>query len=167
MLEFAIKGGPVMIPIFLCSFISFMIILEKLYQFYKADVQKFIEEIKIKFKDLNGEEKEKMITKVGSLELQRLEKNLGSLAVIAHISPLLGLLGTVTGMIKAFMKIQALGGRVDASVLAGGIWEALITTAAGLSVAIPTLVAYYYFEGKVDGFEKEMRRIWSLKEEKR
>jgi len=55
------------------------------------------------------------------------------------------------------MKIQELGGRVDASVLAGGIWEALITTAAGLSVAIPTLVAYHYFESKVDNIAARMK----------
>ncbi|MCK4249370.1 MAG: MotA/TolQ/ExbB proton channel family protein, partial [Candidatus Omnitrophica bacterium] len=57
----------------------------------------------------------------------------------------------------AFIKIQELGGRVDASVLAGGIWEALITTAAGLSVAIPTLVAYHYFEGRVDNLSSQMK----------
>ncbi len=103
------------------------------------------------------QEKEKMIARAGSRELRRLEKNLRCLGIVAHISPLLGLLGTVTGMIRAFMKIQELGGRVDASVLAGGIWEALITTAAGLSVAIPAIVFYHYFEGKVDNFSSQMK----------
>ena len=96
------------------------------------------------------EEKEKMLSRTGSKVLRELEKHLRSLAIIGNIAPLLGLLGTVTGMIRAFIKIQELGGRVDASVLAGGIWEALITTAAGLSVAIPTLVAYHYFESRAD-----------------
>jgi len=120
---------------------------------------------------------EKAISRVGTKELLKLEKNLRSLGIIAHISPLLGLLGTVTGMIKAFMKIQELGGKVDASVLAGGIWEALLTTAAGLFVAIPTMVAYHYFEGKVDNYATLMKEsatlvsewleIGKLKQEKR
>lgn len=96
------------------------------------------------------EEQEKIVSRAGSNIIRELEKNLRSLAIIGNITPLLGLLGTVTGMIKAFMKIQELGGRVNASVLAGGIGEALITTAAGLTIAIPTLVAYHYFEGRVD-----------------
>ena len=100
---------------------------------------------------------EKAVSRVGTKELVRLEKNLRALGIIAHVSPLLGLLGTVTGMIKAFMKIQVLGGKVDASVLAGGIWEALLTTAAGLSVAIPAMFAYHYFEGKVDNFAIGMK----------
>lgn len=103
------------------------------------------------------DEKEKIIARAGSRVVRQLDKNLRGLAIIGNITPLLGLLGTVTGMIKAFMKIQELGGRVDASVLAGGIWEALITTAAGLSVAIPTLVAYHYFEGRVDNIVSQMK----------
>lgn len=103
------------------------------------------------------EEKEKLISRAGSRILRQLDKNLRGLAIISNITPLLGLLGTVTGMIKAFMKIQELGGKVDASVLAGGIWEALITTAFGLSVAIPTLVAYHYFEGKVHNVSSQMK----------
>lgn len=105
----------------------------------------------------SAEEKDKVISRAGSNELRKLEKRLRTLGIIAHISPLLGLLGTVTGMISAFMKIQELGGQVDASVLAGGIWEALITTAAGLSVAIPTMVAYHYFEGRIDEFSVQMK----------
>lgn len=107
------------------------------------------------------EEREKIIARVGSREVRRLDRNLRGLAIIGNITPLLGLLGTVTGMMRAFMKIQELGGRVDASVLAGGIWEALITTAAGLSVAIPTLVAYHYFEGRVDNINNQMKDVAS------
>ncbi|MCL0106951.1 MotA/TolQ/ExbB proton channel family protein [Thermodesulfovibrionales bacterium] len=103
------------------------------------------------------EEKEKILAQVGSKELRRLGKNLRTLGIIGHISPLLGLLGTVTGMIKAFITIQELGGRVDAAVLAGGIWEALITTAAGLSVGIPAITLYHYFEGRVDNFSHQMK----------
>ena len=113
--------------------------------------------IGIRIRKRTIEEQEKMISRAGSRIIRQLEKNLSGLAIIGNITPLLGLLGTVTGMIKAFIKIQELGGRVDASVLAGGIWEALITTAAGLSVAIPTLVAYHYFESKVDNIGARMK----------
>ena len=113
--------------------------------------------IGIHIRNRSLEEKEKLINRAGSKILRQFDKNLRGLAIIGNITPLLGLLGTVTGMIKAFMKIQELGGRVDASVLAGGIWEALITTAFGLSVAIPTLVAYQYFEGGVDNLSSRMK----------
>ncbi|MCK5580153.1 MAG: MotA/TolQ/ExbB proton channel family protein [Candidatus Omnitrophica bacterium] len=113
--------------------------------------------IGIRIRNRAKEEQEKIISRAGSKIIRQLEANLRGLAIIGNITPLLGLLGTVTGMIKAFMKIQELGGRVDASVLAGGIWEALITTAAGLSVAIPTLVAYHYFEGIVDNISARLR----------
>jgi biopolymer transport protein ExbB len=83
-------------------------------------------------------------------EVYLLEKNLGVLGTIAAITPLIGFLGTVTGMIRAFMDIQSLGGAVDAGVLAGGIWEALITTAAGLTVGIPALIFYNWLQAKVE-----------------
>jgi biopolymer transport protein ExbB len=101
--------------------------------------------------------REKILSRAASRMVRKLEKNLRGLAVIGNIAPLIGLLGTVVGMIKAFMKIQQLGGRVDSSVLAGGIWEALITTAAGLSVAIPALVFYHYFEGVIDALAVEAK----------
>ncbi|MEK7449301.1 MAG: MotA/TolQ/ExbB proton channel family protein [Planctomycetota bacterium] len=84
-----------------------------------------------------------------SVELVSLERNLGILSTVAHVAPLLGFLGTVTGMIQAFQQIQTLsniGQAVGAGDLAGGIWEALITTAVGLVIAIPTYVAYAYFK---------------------
>jgi biopolymer transport protein ExbB len=109
----------------------------------------------------DAQTQEKAISRVSSWEVRGLEKHLRGLAIIGNITPLIGLLGTVVGMIKAFVKIQELGGRVDASVLAGGIWEALLTTAAGLTVAIPTLVAYHYFEGKIDNMSCWMKEIAS------
>ena len=101
------------------------------------------------------------ISRAGSQELRRLGKTLRRLALIANVTPLIGLLGTVTGMIKAFIKIQELAGRADATVLAGGIWEALITTAAGLMVAIPTMCAHQYFEGRIDDMASEMKEVTS------
>ena len=94
-------------------------------------------------------------------EVPKLEKNLNILATLAHITPLLGLLGTVTGMVQAFQVIQEKAGAltpVSPGDLAGGIWEALLTTVGGLSVAIPTLVAYNFLVTKVDSFVINMER---------
>ncbi len=91
-------------------------------------------------------------------EVPRLEKNLNVLATVAHIAPLLGLLGTVLGMIGAFQEIQRESGRVNAGDLAGGIWEALVTTAAGLCVAIPAYVAYNYLISRVSSLVLDMER---------
>lgn len=81
--------------------------------------------------------------------VDRLESGLGTLATLAAINPLMGFLGTVTGMIRAFMQIQNLGGNVNANVLAGGIWEALITTAAGLVVGIVAILFHNYLSLQV------------------
>ena len=94
-------------------------------------------------------------------EIPRIEKNLNALATIAHISPLLGLLGTVTGMVRCFQTIQAKATSfhpVSPGDLAGGIWEALLTTVAGLIVAIPTFVAYNYLAGRINQFILEMEK---------
>jgi biopolymer transport protein ExbB len=107
-------------------------------------------------------DRDDIIARVGSKELRSLNGNLRGMGIVAQVAPLLGLLGTVTGMMAAFMKIQQLGGEVDASVLAGGIWEALITTAAGLTVAIPTMVLYNYFEGKIDTYYARMKEAAQL-----
>jgi len=85
-----------------------------------------------------------------------LERYLGVLATIAGVAPLIGFLGTVTGMIDAFMEIERLSGNVNATVLAGGIWEALMTTAAGLIVGILTYICYNYFTTRVQRFVFEM-----------
>ena len=96
------------------------------------------------------------IESAGKTAIYQLEKYLGILATIATAAPLIGFLGTVTGMIRAFMRIEALGGNVNASVLAGGIWEALITTATGLTVGIPALIFYNYLQGRVEKFVFQM-----------
>ncbi len=89
------------------------------------------------------------IEDTGRQVVVELDRFLNTLGTIASITPLLGLLGTVIGMIKVFTAITAMGVG-NPTVLAGGISEALITTAAGLSVAIPSLMFYRYFRGKVD-----------------
>ena len=94
-------------------------------------------------------------------EVPALEKNLTSLATVAHISPLLGLLGTVTGLVRSFQVIQQKSSTfapVNPGELAGGIWEALITTVAGLLVAIPMFVIYNYLVSRVNSFILEMER---------
>lgn len=96
------------------------------------------------------------IEDAGHLEIPRLERYLSAMATCANIAPLLGLLGTVAGMIKAFAQIQALEGLVSPSDLAEGIGNALVSTAAGLTVAIPTLVAYNYFVTRVENMILEM-----------
>ncbi len=90
-------------------------------------------------------------------EVRGFSRYLQALATIGTITPILGLLGTVIGMIKAFMVIQQMGGKVNASVLAGGIWEAMLTTALGLAVALPTLVAHSYLAGRVDRYEARLQ----------
>lgn len=81
------------------------------------------------------------------------------LATTGSIAPLLGLLGTVFGMIKAFMAVENLGGRVNASVLAGGIWEAMLTTAFGLVVAIPLILCHSYLEGRLNRLQAELEEV--------
>lgn len=90
------------------------------------------------------------IEETGRHVVSELERYLNALGTIAAIAPLLGLLGTVTGMIKVFTAISATGGNGNTAALAGGISEALITTVAGLSVAIPALMFYRFFRARVD-----------------
>lgn len=108
---------------------------------------------KIKF----GHERVKeAIEDSGKQEITKLEKGLSILATIAGVAPLLGFLGTVTGMIGAFMKIQDLQGSASPSDLAGGIWEALLTTAFGLGVGIIALISYNYFVASVNKLVSQM-----------
>ena len=111
--------------------------------------------------DRSKHEIKEAIEEAGQLEVPRLEKHLPVLATVAHIAPLLGLLGTVTGMIKSFQVIQQKASSmipVNPGDLAGGIWEALLATLAGLSVAIPTYVAYNYLVSQVDNLVYDMER---------
>lgn len=90
------------------------------------------------------------LARVASLRLAQMRAFLRPLEVIATLSPLLGLLGTVLGMILAFQQMEAAGNQVDPSVLSGGIWQALLTTAVGLAVAIPVVAAHTWLERKVE-----------------
>lgn len=99
---------------------------------------------------LNMQVLKEELERVATQRLERLSAYLRPLEVIATISPLLGLLGTVLGMIEAFQQMQAAGSQVDPSVLSGGIWKALFTTAVGLTVAIPVMLAFNWMERKVE-----------------
>ena len=113
-------------------------------------------------KDLHG-----VGARVRSHELQRMEFGLRTLGILGNTAPLLGLLGTITGMIKAFMVIEQAGGKVDAQALAGGIWEAMITTGVGLEVAIPLLILLHFLEGVVERRSQSMESCIALLLERR
>jgi biopolymer transport protein ExbB len=99
---------------------------------------------------------EDAIGNAGKKEIYHLEKRMNWLATIAGVAPLIGFTGTVTGMIEAFMDIQSLQGNVNPSVLAGGIWEALITTATGLIVGIIAYGFYNFLLGKINRMVHEL-----------
>jgi len=90
-----------------------------------------------------------VISKAG-VELNNLRNGMRLLELIAATAPLLGLLGTVIGMIKAFQQLESAGSQVDPSLLSGGIWQALLTTAAGLIVALPALTAWHVFDRRLE-----------------
>lgn len=113
-------------------------------------------------KDLHG-----VGSRIRSAEMQRMETGLPTLGLLGNTAPLLGLLGTITGMIKAFMVIEQAGGKVDAQALAGGIWEAMITTGVGLAVAIPLLILLHFLEGGVERRVQSMDSCLSLLLERR
>ncbi len=108
-------------------------------------------------RSMSTADSEAEISRVGSEQVRRIESWLRMLSSIAHLAPFCGLLGTVLGMIEAFMNLEVAGSRVDPAVLSGGIWEALLTTAFGLAVAIPAMAGYFYFEGEVDKLRAAMK----------
>ncbi len=180
MLELVKSGGWLMWPILLCSIVALAIVVERawtlrrnrvapghvlaqVYQLYRrqqidaAAIKRLREDSplgRILAAGLVNEQREREVMKeaieeTGRHVVHELERYLNPLGTIAAITPLLGLLGTVVGMIKVFNVITTQGVG-DASVLAGGIAEALITTAAGLTVAIPSLICYRYFRRRID-----------------
>ncbi|AEB09958.1 MotA/TolQ/ExbB proton channel family protein [Desulfobacca acetoxidans] len=169
MLQYFIKGGPLMWPILLCSVIALAITINKSIQYFRVrrDIGRSLEAIQEHgstylapvLQAVQQGLDDRQISLAGSRELKTLESGLGSLNLIAVIAPLLGLTGTVTGMIKAFQVIATMGTNVDPSLLAAGIWEALITTAAGLFVGIPTHVAAHYLDRSLDEVALRMKEI--------
>ncbi|MCC6384841.1 MAG: MotA/TolQ/ExbB proton channel family protein [Bacteroidia bacterium] len=171
--DLALKGGPIMIPILLCSIIAIYIMIERYFAIRKAtkDEKGFMDNIRDNI--VNGNitaaralcrntaspvarmiEKgiarigkplsdiEKAIENVGNIEVVKLEKGLSLLGTCAGAAPMLGFLGTVTGMIRAFYNMSKAGKTVEISTLSGGMYEAMVTTVAGLIVGIVALVGY-------------------------
>ena len=110
-------------------------------------------------REVRDQDVEDEIARVGGNLLTSLQSYFRWLEVIANIAPLLGLLGTVIGMIGAFQALEQAGNKVDPSILSGGIWVALLTTAVGLTVAIPAVTALNLFESRLDSFRQEMRDL--------
>ncbi len=188
MLELIQAGGWMMLPIIVCSIVAMAIIGERFWSLQQARVipRQLVAQIwqQLKSRRLDNAQLQQIrsgsplgrilsaglvnmhqeravmlesIEDAGRHEVHGLERYLNTLGTIAAISPLLGLLGTVIGMIKVFSAIHSQGlGNTPA--LAGGISEALLTTAAGLLVAIPALIAYRYFRRHVDGLVIEMEQ---------
>ena len=188
MFEIVKAGGWLMLPIVLCSVVALAIIIERTWTLQDRRVlpealsrqvwdwisrneldTEHIRQLQansplgaILAAGLANRNREREIMKesvedTGRHVVHELERYLGTLGTIAAISPLLGLLGTVIGMIKVFAAITAQGVG-DPSTLAGGISEALITTAAGLCVAIPALIGYRYLRSRIDGLVVEMEK---------
>ena len=186
MIDLIVKGGVFMYPIILCSIVALAVFLERLWVLRRKHIipEDFIRNVrdllekqkipeatflcqsdvssiaKIFLAGLRSKEKgmwlvKEAIEQRGTREAAILEKNVGILSTIANLTPLLGLLGTVSGMIKTFNAISA-HGIGNPAPLAGGIAEALITTATGLCVAIPTLVCYRFVKDKAGSLVFEM-----------
>lgn len=180
MLEIFQKGGPLMYPILLCSVLALAIFLERLWTFARvrrgfSDLVNKVESLVVKSRIEEalqtcrqidtplarifvaalrsaGKSRDQIkiaVEEVGAREAAPLERYLGLMGTLATISPLLGLLGTVLGMINAFNVIAVQGVGTPAT-LGGGISQALITTAAGLCVAIPTILLHKYLASRAD-----------------
>ncbi len=110
-------------------------------------------------RQISMKSREAEIARVGSAELRYLESHMRGLEMASSVGPLLGLLGTVIGMVLAFAKLAEAGSRVDPSQLAGGIWQALITTVGGLVVAVPAMASYYLIDSLIERVRATMRDV--------
>jgi len=188
MFELVKAGGLMMGPIILASIIAAAIFLERLWTLQPKrvlpaelteKVWRWVEQRQIQDKHIAALQQNSPLGRIlaaglanrhrdrtvikesiedtGRHVVHELDRFIGALGTIAAISPLMGLLGTVLGMIRAFNVITA-AGVGNPALLAGGIAEALITTAAGLTVAIPALIGYKYLRGRVDGLVVQMEK---------
>ncbi len=191
--DFILKGGPMMIPLAICSLVALAVIVERIMSLRRNRVipPGFMDGLKAEMKNgtedhaqavdfcrRNGspianilaagirklakpiEVVEKHIQDAGEREMVRLRKYLRLLSVVAAIAPLMGLLGTIFGMIRAFQTVaiapEAMG---KTALMAKGIYEAMITTAAGLILAIPVLVCYHWISAKIDRLVFDMDQL--------
>jgi biopolymer transport protein ExbB len=107
-------------------------------------------------RNLKRQEIESMMEREGEEQIQYLEQYLGALLIIIGVEPMMGFLGTIIGLIRAFMAWEQLGSNITVGALASGIYQAMITTAAGLSVAIPAYILYHLIVGKIKSHAQEM-----------
>lgn len=180
-LNLLIKGGWIMIPLFLLFILAIYIFFERYFSIKKASAENPTVMNKIKDYIKEGDldlaldlcqrtntpitrlvekgltrigsplkEIHASVENVGSLEIYKLEKNLATMATISGAAPMIGFLGTVTGMIKAFYNLSKAGNNIDPGMLAGGIYEAMVTTAFGLAAGIVAYIGYNYLTSMVE-----------------
>ena len=183
------KGGVIMVPIALAAVLALTLFFERIYSLQRHRVipERLVNHLKSLLKEEKvseakalceqhksafsgiilaalehaGKSRERLkvvMEEVGKSAMADLERYINALGTIAGVSPLLGLLGTVTGMIRVFQEVTT-AGVGDPRLLASGIWEAMLTTAAGLIVAIPALIAYRYLLSRVDRLALELEEI--------
>ena len=172
-------GGPVIVILIIVSILTLTLILYKAWQYYEAGIghDKALEDslkrwdnghrsdaaerlsgsshvmtdvIALGYQIADQDNAKERLESEAEQELSKLESGFRILDTVAQLAPLLGLFGTVLGMIEAFQALQDGGSQVDPAALAGGIWVALLTTAAGLAVAMPTSIALSWFEARID-----------------
>jgi biopolymer transport protein ExbB len=181
--DIVLSGGPLMIPIALCSVVALTYMVERSIRLKRSrlgdrgfqtrlvaavqsggasaglgvceqttNAQARVMAVGLRHAHDEWQRREKAVEDAGAREVDRLSANLRPLVVVGMIAPLLGLLGTVWGMIDAFANIALADGLGKPETLAAGISQALVTTAAGLAVAIPTQAAYYWFKSRIERF---------------
>ena len=173
--DFLALGGPVVSFLLVISVVALALVLVKLVQFTQISTAKAQQpdskayaELHSKINSLQTDLKAGKITHDDAIELAEVialgqinkqRSGLRALDLIVQLAPLIGLFGTVLGMIDAFQALQEAGSSVDPTVLAGGIWVALLTTAVGLGVAMPTNVALTYLESRLDRYQSALQAI--------
>ena len=172
------KGGPIVWILVAYSVIGFSILAGRYLQLMftrRAKLAKPVEQwketaekrivVKLQQKQKrhgHGPELRAAATHLIYKEMKVFETGLKTVSILANTAPLLGLLGTITGMIKAFQVIENAGGKVDATALAGGIWEAMLTTGVGLAVAIPLLIFLHFLESALARYHWRLQKAAAL-----
>jgi biopolymer transport protein ExbB len=161
MINYFLKGGPLMWPILLCSLVALGLTIERTWAFRRFRVfdegRSILEEAASGASGLPRDELEARLSAAGSRALRTLSRGLDILALVGRIAPMIGLLGTVLGLTDTFRVVSTATGGTDPSMLAGGIWEALITTVGGLFVAIPALIAHHFLDRSLAGIRFDLR----------
>ena len=180
-------GGPVMLPLLLCSVLAVAIIFERLVVFGRiggvpkkmvakvaaalregrdGDADQLLAKAKhpvgkvlrtqVENRERPADQRAQLVQREGGQLIERLEARLSPLLLIAQAAPLLGLLGTVSGLVGSFWKLEQINGPVEPSDLASGIWAALLTTVFGLIVGIPASAAWHLLQDRADGFARHL-----------